>query len=125
MLGARCFQNGHFGRIWSTLYFTVYQSLEGHTSARHVWHKPCFRQAHRFMQGPLRFLPVPSNPTSARSHTWGFRVWEGEGLEPGLLADLCPFFQRAAKKTTPVAEQNISQAALQRCNVNFWAQFLG
>ena len=27
MLGVRCFQNGQFGRISSTLYFTVFQSL--------------------------------------------------------------------------------------------------
>ena len=66
------FQNGHFGRISFTLYFTVFRNLGRHASARRMSHKPCFRQAHRFMQGPLRFLPVPSNPTCARSHIWGF-----------------------------------------------------
>ena len=38
ILGARCFQNGHFGRIFSTLYFTVFQSLGRHASARRVSH---------------------------------------------------------------------------------------
>ena len=66
------FQHGHFGRISSTLYFTVFRSLGGHTSARRVSHQPCCRQAHCLMQAPLRFLPVPPNPTCARSHTWGF-----------------------------------------------------
>ena len=28
-------------------------------SARRVSHEPCFAQAHCFVQGPLRFLPVP------------------------------------------------------------------
>ena len=73
ILGARCFQNGHFGRISSTLYFTVFQSLGGHASARRVSHEPCFCQAHCFVQGRLRFLPVTPNPTCARSHIWGFR----------------------------------------------------
>ena len=74
ILGARCFQNGHFGHISSSLYFTVFESLEGHAAARRVLHKPCFSQAHCFMQGPLRFLPVPPNPTCARSHVWGFPI---------------------------------------------------
>ena len=65
------FQNGHFGRISSTLYFTVFRSFGGHASARRVSLEPCFRQAHCFVQGPLRFLPVPPNPTCARSHIWG------------------------------------------------------
>ena len=72
ILGARCFQNGHFGRISSTLYFTVFRSFGGHGSARRVSLEPCFRQAHCFVQGPLHFLPVPPNPTCARSHIWGF-----------------------------------------------------
>ena len=69
-------KKGHFGRISSTLCFTVSQSLAGHASARRVPREPCFRQAHCFVQGPLRFLPVPPNddfnPTGARSHFWGF-----------------------------------------------------
>ena len=68
ILGARRFQNRHFRRISSTL---VFQSLGGHASAKRVSHKPCFRQAHCFRKGPLRFLPVPPNPTCARSHIWG------------------------------------------------------
>ena len=52
--GRTCFQNGHFGRISSTLYFTMFQSLGGHASARRVSHKPCFRQALCFVRGPLR-----------------------------------------------------------------------
>ena len=81
-VGALCFYqahfgrtvlpNGHFGRICSTLYFTVFQNLGGHASARRVSHEPCFRQAHCFVQGPLRFLPLPPNPTCARSHIGGF-----------------------------------------------------
>ena len=73
-MGARCFQNGHFGRISSTLYFTVFRSFGGHASARRVSLEPCFRQAHCFVQGPLRFLPVPPNPTCAPSHIWGFPI---------------------------------------------------
>ena len=73
-MGARCFQNGHFGRISSTLYSTVFRSFGGHASARRVSLEPCFRQAHCFVQGPLRFLPVPPNPTCARSHFWGFPI---------------------------------------------------
>ena len=49
----------------------MFQSLGGHASARRVSHEPCFRQAHCFVQGPLRFLPVLPNPTCARSHIWG------------------------------------------------------
>ena len=30
-----------------------------------------FRQAHCFVQGPLRFFPVLPNPTCTRSHIWG------------------------------------------------------
>ena len=71
-LGARCFQNGHFGRISSTLYLTMFQTLGGHACARRVSHEPCFRQAHCFVQGPLRFLLVLPDPTCARSHSWGF-----------------------------------------------------
>ena len=72
--GRTCFQNGHFGRISSTLYFTVFWSLGGHASARRVSHGPCFRQAHCFVQWPLRFLSVPPNPACARSHIWGFPI---------------------------------------------------
>ena len=73
ILGARCFQNGHFGAhlFYSVLFFSV-QSLGGHASAKRVSHELCFRQAHCFVQGPLRFLPVPRHPTGARSHIWGF-----------------------------------------------------
>ena len=78
-LGARFFQNGHFGRISSTLYFTVLQNLGGHASTRCVSHEPCFRQAHCFVQGRLRFLPVPPNPTCARSHIWGFPTFRCRG----------------------------------------------
>ena len=73
-MGARCFQNGHFGRILSTLCFTVFQRLGGHASARRVSHEPCFRQAHCFVQGPLRFFPVLPNPTCTRSHIWGLPI---------------------------------------------------
>ena len=80
--GARCFQNGHFGRIFSTLYFTVFQSLGGHASARRVSHEPCFRQAHCFVQGPLRFFPVLPNPTCTRSDIWGLPMsaYSGETI---------------------------------------------
>ena len=74
ILGARCFQNGHFGRIFSTLYFTVFQSLGGHASARRVSHEPCFCQAHCFVQGPLRFFPVLPKPTCTCSHIWGLPI---------------------------------------------------
>ena len=40
----------------------MFQGLGGQASARRVSHKLCFRQAHCFMQGPLRFLPVPQIP---------------------------------------------------------------
>ena len=50
----------------------LFQSLGGHASSRRMSHKPCFRQAHCFMQRPLRFLRVLPNPTCARSHIWGF-----------------------------------------------------
>ena len=74
--GRTCFQNGHFGRISSTQYFTVFRSLGGHASARRVSQEPCFRQAHCFVRGLLRFHPVPPNPTCAHSHIWGFpSVW--------------------------------------------------
>ena len=44
---------------------------EGMLPARRVSHEPCFRQAHCFVQGPLRFFPVLPNPTCTRSHIWG------------------------------------------------------
>ena len=73
---ALCFYQAYFGRtvlpkwpLWAHLfysvYFTAFQSSGGHASARRVSHKPCFCQAHCFMQAPLRFLPVPPNPTCA------------------------------------------------------------
>ena len=74
-LAAQCFQNGHFGRIFSTLHFTVFQSLGGHASARRMWHEPCSCQAHCFMQGPLRFFPVLPNPTCTRSHICGLLIF--------------------------------------------------
>ena len=85
-VGALWFCLAHFGRtvlpkwpLWenfsSTLYFTIFRSLGGHASARRVSHELCFCQAHCFVQGPLRFLPVPPNPTCARSHTWGFAIF--------------------------------------------------
>ena len=77
ILGARCFQNGDFGRISSALYLTVFQSLGGRASTKRVSHEPCFRQGHCFVQGPLRFLPVPPNPTCARPHIWGFPKFTG------------------------------------------------
>ena len=79
------FQNGHFGRISSTLYFTVFQSLGGHASAGRVSHEPCFRQAHCFVQGPLHFRPMPPNLTCARSRIWGFpihMVWSRGSVNP-------------------------------------------
>ena len=63
--------------FWEHLFYHVFysfRSLRGHASARRVSHKPCFRQAHCFMRGPLRFLPVPPNPTRTHSHIGGFRV---------------------------------------------------
>ena len=65
-------QGGFYRTLSFILYFAVFQSLGGHASARRVSHKPCFRQAHCFVQGPLRFLLVPPNPTCALSHVWGF-----------------------------------------------------
>ena len=80
---AHVLPNGHFGRISSTLYLTVLRSLGGHASARRVSHKPCFRQVHCFVQGPLRFLPVLPNliPTKL------------PGIIPGFLGGfyLCVF----------------------------------
>ena len=66
--------------------------------------KPCFRQAHCFVQQRLRFLPVPPNPTCARSHIWGFPKY----LIPidflsSRLVDLTLFcFTSMALKGTPV-----------------------
>ena len=67
--------NGHFGRISSTLYFTVFQSLGGHASVRHVSHKPCFRQAHCFMHG--RFSLCPQFP---HAHIWSFPITPTNGI---------------------------------------------
>ena len=59
--------------LGATLYFTAFQSLGGHASARRVLHEPCFRQAHCFVQGPLRFIslcpqiPVVPAPTFGAS----------------------------------------------------------
>ena len=77
ILDARCFQNGHFGHISSTLsFYNVFQSLGGHASAgcfNTCRTKQCFRQAHCFScRGLCVFLPVPPNPTCARSHIRGF-----------------------------------------------------
>ena len=50
-------------------------------------HQPCFRQVHCFVQGPLRFLHLPPNPTCARSHIWGFPIFSDpsvRGFEKGL-----------------------------------------
>ena len=61
--------------LWAQLFcseFTVFQSLGGQASARRVSHEPCFRQAHCFVRGLLRFPPVPPNPTCTHSHIWGF-----------------------------------------------------
>ena len=81
ILGAQCFQNGHFGCTSSTLHFTVFQSLGGHASARRVSHNSCFRQAHCFMQWRLRFFPVLPNPTCA------FDVFRLGILEKGRIAN--------------------------------------
>ena len=92
-VGALRFYQAHFGRtvlpkwpLWAHLFysvFIVFQSLGGHASARRLSRDPCFCQAHCFVQGPLRFLPVPPNPTCAHSHIWGLPsfclVWEGRG----------------------------------------------
>ena len=79
-MGARCSQNGHFGRFASPLWFL---NLAGHASASRVSHERCFRQAHCFVQAPLRFLPALPNRTCARSHIWGspkfFRPWGSVG----------------------------------------------
>ena len=90
ILGARCFRNGHFRRMSSTLSFTVFQTLGGHASARRMSHKPCFRQAHCFTQAPLRFLPVPLNPTRACSQI-------GSGLD-GPSANAPPNLSLAVGK---------------------------
>ena len=73
-LGARCFHSGHFGRISSTLYFTVFQSLGGNASAWRASHEPRFRQAHCFVQGRLRFLPAPPIPHAFAPTFVGFRL---------------------------------------------------
>ena len=70
--------------LWARLFysvFTVFQSLWGHASARHVSPEPCFCQAHCFVQGPLRFLPVPRNPTCARSTFGAFRYQKVQFLK--------------------------------------------
>ena len=91
-------KTGHFGTNWETppfsiyphlaplkkflgaslllclLSFTVFQNLGGHASARRVSHEPCFRQAHCFVQGPLRFLPLAPSSTCACSHIGGFLI---------------------------------------------------
>ena len=79
-----CFYQAHFGRtvkwpLWAHLFYSVF--CGGHASTRRVSHEPWFCQAHCFVQGPLRFLPVPPNPTCGHSHIWGFpRIapWVGE-----------------------------------------------
>ena len=65
LLGARCLQNGHFGRISSTLYFAVFQSLAlgGHASARRVLHEQCLPPGALFHAGAFAFPPC-----SPRSH---------------------------------------------------------
>ena len=55
--------NASGGRI--VLLPGVFQSLAGQASARRVSHKPCFRQAHCFVQGLWRFL-------CGRFHICGF-----------------------------------------------------
>ena len=67
-MGVLCFQTGHFGRISSTRYFTVFQSLGGHTSAKRVSHKPDFCQMHCFKQRHLRFLLCPQIPMCTLPH---------------------------------------------------------
>ena len=89
-VGTLCFYQAHFGRtmlpkwpLWAHLFyfvFTVFQSLGGHAAAKRVSPEPCFRQAHCFVQRPLRFLPVPPNPTCARSHIWGVSESLGRGI---------------------------------------------
>ena len=78
----------NFGSISSSLLSTIFQSSGGHASARRVSHEPCFRQAHCFVQGPLRFLPVSPNPTCARSHIWGFPI---ESPLSAVWALMCRF----------------------------------
>ena len=92
ILGTRRFQNRHFGRISSTLYFTLFQTLGGHASARRVSHEPCFRQAHKLPPSKtqtspktslcrnllLTQIPHASAPTFVGSETLG----RGEGWPP-------------------------------------------
>ena len=96
-VGTLYFYQAHVGRtvlpkwaIWAHLFYAVsamFQSLGKHASARRVLHKPCFRQAHCFIQKPLRFLLAPrppQNPLATPPHIWGFprvlKVPEGHHL---------------------------------------------
>ena len=68
ILGARMPPKWPFWAHLSYSVFTVFQSLGGHASKTGACRmKPCCRQAHCFVQGPLRFFPVfPLNPTCTR-----------------------------------------------------------
>ena len=79
------FQNSHFqiGRIsFYSLLYSVSELREGVLPPGRVSHEPCFHTAHCFVQGPLRFLPVPPNPTCARYHIWGFPRGIAEIVSP-------------------------------------------
>ena len=82
---------GAFGRtvlpkwpLWAHLFYsrysTVFQSLGGRASARRVSNEPCFRQAHCFMWGRLRFLSVlPKTHVCPLPHVGFLDTW---GLDP-------------------------------------------
>ena len=102
ILGTRCFQNGHFGRISSTLYFTMLQCLGvSHASAKRVPHEPCFRQVRCFARGPLHFLlvpPIPHAVTCAHSHNFRVACLQNETGPEKLLNRYEKRFEKREKK---------------------------
>ena len=69
-VGTLCFYQAHFGRtvlpkwpFWAHLFYSVFYNVSELRRAcfrqARASLEPCFRQAHCFVQGPLRSLPVP------------------------------------------------------------------
>ena len=73
ILGARCFQNGQFGRISSTLSFTVSQGLGGHASGGACRSSRASARCIVLCRGLCASSPPPQIPRAPAPTLGGFR----------------------------------------------------
>ena len=85
IVGARCFQNGHFGRISSTLYFTMFQSSMGEKMGERG--RNCFLRFPAVSCGFLRFSAAP-NHLPCRSRTRSAKIFDKLPFLPFSLSHL-------------------------------------